>query len=89
MVKHLFDEGHVDVAIFQPTYLKQWYRDGFNTTEGNATLAEQHPGRFVLDGRWDPREGDAGLAEFEALVDRYGVKGGKRYTAEYHVESQR
>ena len=50
MMDHLFVEGHVDVAIFQPTYLSQWYREGFNTTERNAVLAEQHPDRFVLNG---------------------------------------
>ena len=25
LMKDVFDDGHVDVAIFQPTYLKQWY----------------------------------------------------------------
>ena len=28
----MFEDGHVDVAIFQPTYLKEWYTTGFNTT---------------------------------------------------------
>ena len=27
----MFEEGHVDVAVFQPTYLKEWYTTGFNT----------------------------------------------------------
>ena len=53
MMRHLFEEGHVDVAIFQPTYLTQWYKEGFNTTERNATVAEQHPERFVLNGAFD------------------------------------
>ena len=55
MMRHLFEEGHVDLAIFQPTYLKQWYIEGFNTTERNAILAEKHPDRFVVNGAWDPR----------------------------------
>ena len=88
MMRHLFDEGHVDVAIFQPTYLKQWYTEGFNTTERNAVLAEQHPDRFVLNGAWDPRAGDAGLEEFEAKVERYGLKGVKLYTAEWRGDSR-
>ena len=37
MVRHLFEEGHVDVAVCQPTYLTQWYTEGFNTTARNAT----------------------------------------------------
>ena len=88
MMRHLFEEGHVDVAIFQPTYLKQWYTEGFNTTERNAILAEQHPDKFVLNGAWDPRAGDAGLEEFEAKVERYGLKGVKLYTAEWRGESR-
>ena len=35
-MKDVFEDGHVDVAIFQPTYLKEWYTDGFNTTERTA-----------------------------------------------------
>ena len=32
----MFQDGHVDVAIFQSTYLKEWYTNGFNTIEQNA-----------------------------------------------------
>ena len=60
LMKDVFEDGHVDVAIFQPTYLKEWYRTGFNTTEQNGALAERHPGKFIVNTRWDPREGDAG-----------------------------
>ena len=34
-VKDVFEEGYVDVGLFNPTYLKEWYREGFNTTERN------------------------------------------------------
>jgi predicted TIM-barrel fold metal-dependent hydrolase len=88
MIQHLFDEGHVDVAIFQPTYLKQWYKDGFNTTERNAALAAEHPGRFVVNGRFDPRDGDAGLEQLEADAERYGLRGVKLYSAEWRGESR-
>ena len=33
LMKDVFDDGHVDIAIFQPTYLTEWYKEGFNTTE--------------------------------------------------------
>ena len=35
--KHdVFDEGHIDYAVLQSTYLKHWYKEGFNTVERNA-----------------------------------------------------
>ena len=48
---------------------------GFNTTERNAALREKHPGKFIVNTRFDPRDGDAGLAELEANVERYGTQG--------------
>ena len=60
LMKDVFEDGYVDVAVFQPTYLKEWYTEGFNTTERNGALAEKHPGKFIVNTRLDPREGDAG-----------------------------
>ena len=60
LMKDVFEDGHVDVAIFQPTYLKEWYKEGFNTTERNAALGEKHPGMFIANTRFDPRDGDDG-----------------------------
>ena len=83
LMKDVFEDGHVDVAIFQPTYLKEWYADGFNTTERTARWREKHPGKFIVNTRWDPREGDAGLKQLEADAERWGSKGVKLYTAEW------
>ena len=88
LMKDLFEDGYVDKAIFEPTYLKEWYTEGFNTTERNASLAEKHPDRFIVNTRWDPREGDAGLKELEENVARYGSKGVKLYTAEWRNGSR-
>jgi predicted TIM-barrel fold metal-dependent hydrolase len=88
LMKDVFDDGHVDVAIFQPTYLKEWYRHGFNTTERNGALAEKHPGKFIVNTRWDPRDGDAGLKELEENVERWGSTGVKLYTAEWRDGSR-
>jgi hypothetical protein len=63
LMKDVFDDGHVDVAIFQPTSLLQWYRDGFNTTEQDAVLFEKYPGKFILNTNWDPRAGEDGLVD--------------------------
>jgi len=87
-MRDVFDEGHVDVGIFQPTYLKDWYLEGFNTTERNGALAEKHPGKFVVNSRWDPRDGAAGVEELEANVERWHPKGVKLYTAEWKGDSR-
>jgi uncharacterized protein len=87
-VKDMFEEGHVDVAVFQPTYLKEWYVNGFNTTESDARLVEKYPDRLIVNGRFDPRDGDAGLRQLEEDAQRYGLKGVKLYTAEWHNGSR-
>ena len=88
LMKDVFEDGHVDIAIFQPTYLKEWYREGFNTTERNAALGEKHPGKFIANTRFDPRDGDEGLAELRRNVERYGSRGLKLYTAEWNNGSR-
>jgi uncharacterized protein len=87
-VRDMFEEGHVDVAIFQPTYLKEWYTNGFNTTEIDAALAAKYPDRLIVNGRWDAREGEAGLRQLEEDAKRYGLKGVKLYTAEWRNGSR-
>ena len=82
-VKDVFEDGYVDVALFNPTYLKEWYREGFNTTERNFRMVEKYPDRLIANGRWDPRDGDAGLRRLEEDAERYGLKGVKLYTAEW------
>src|SRR5215475_10100278 len=88
LMKDLFEDGHVDVAIFQPTYLLEWYKEGFNTTERNATMGSKHPGKFVFNTRWDPRDGDDGLKALRQNVERWGSKGCKLYTAEWNNGSR-
>ncbi|MBA3251279.1 MAG: amidohydrolase [Geodermatophilaceae bacterium] len=88
MMKDLFEDGYVDVGIFQSTYLKEWYTTGFNTTERNAQLVEKYPGKFIVNGRWDPREGDAGIKQLEEDAKRYNLKGVKLYTAEWREGSR-
>ena len=52
LLKDVFEDGHVDVAIFQPTDLKEWYKEGFNTTERNATVGVHRRGKFLYNTRW-------------------------------------
>jgi predicted TIM-barrel fold metal-dependent hydrolase len=86
--KDVFTEGCVDVAVLQSTYLKEWYTNGFNTIEQNASILDRFPGKLILNGRWDPREGQAGLEQLEADHAKYGIQGVKLYTAEWHNGSR-
>ena len=88
LMKDLFEDGYVDVAIFQPTYLKDFYHKGFNTTDQDAVLKEKYPDKFVLNTSFDPRLGEGGLDDFEAKVRKYNAKGVKLYTAEWHGDSR-
>jgi uncharacterized protein len=86
--KDVFVDGKVDVGIFQSTYLKEWYANGFNSIEQNAQLLDRFPGKLILNGRWDPREGEAGLRQLEEDNERYDLQGVKLYTAEWHKGSR-
>lgn len=88
IMRDLFEVGYVDKAIFLPTYLKDWYRDGFNTVQQDAVLAEKYPDRFILNGRFDPRDGEEGLRYFAEEAKRYKFKGVKLYTAEWNGASK-
>lgn len=88
MVRDLFVDGPVDMAIIQPTYLKEFYIEGFNTTEQNAVITQAHPDRFILNGSFDPREGTAALEHLHALKEAYGIRGVKLYTAEWRGASR-
>src|SRR6478672_2225564 len=57
LVKDVLEDGCADKVVLQSTYLKSWYTDGFNTAERNARLVDAYPDRFIVNGRWDPREG--------------------------------
>jgi len=88
IIHDLFEIGYDDKAILQPTYLKDFFPGGFNTTEQDAVIAEKHPDRFILNGAWDPRDGEDGLDELRRLKERYNLKGVKLYTAEWHGSSR-
>ena len=86
--KDLFEDGYVDQAVMLPTALREFYVDGFNTVEQCARFKDAFPDRVILNGRLDPREGAAGLAQFEADHARWGFKGVKLYTAEWFGDSK-
>ena len=83
MMEDLFVKGYDDIAILQPTYLTDFYKAGFNTTDQNSVIKKRYPDRFILNGSWDPRDGDKGLDELRRLKGEYGITGVKLYTAEW------
>ena len=88
MIHDLFEVGYADKAIMQPTYLTDFFPGGFNTTEQDAEMAAKHPDRFIVNGAFDPRDGEAGLDVFRELAKEHGLKGVKLYTAEWKGQSQ-
>jgi predicted TIM-barrel fold metal-dependent hydrolase len=76
------------MAIFQPTYLTDFYVNGFNTLEQNSTLKQRYPDRFILNGAFDPRDGEEGLERLEQQAATYKLQGVKLYTAEWKGESK-
>ncbi len=87
-MRDVFEDGYVDVAIFQSTYLTEWYKTGFNTAAQNHVLTEKYPDKLITNGRWDPRDGDAGLKQLEEDARRFNLKGVKLYTAEWNNGSR-
>src|SRR5579864_4631234 len=88
MYNDLFVHGYDDMAILQPTYLSDFYKNGFNTTERKSAMKKAHPDRFILNGAFDPRDGEAGLDHLRELVEKYQIKGVKLYTAEWKGASK-
>jgi uncharacterized protein len=88
LVHDIFETGYVDVGIFQPTYLSDFYKKGFNTTEDDGEVAARHPGKLITNGSFDPRDGEAGLDMLAEKAKRYGLKGVKLYTAEWRGSSK-
>ncbi len=63
LMKDLFAEGYVDHAIFQATLLSDFYVNGFGQTEEAFGLAQKHPDKLTYNHAYDPRNGEAGLAQ--------------------------
>ena len=88
LYRDLFIDGPDDMAIVQSTYLKDFYKDGFNTIERNVEVAQQYPDRFIVNGAFDPRDGEKALEYIHFMKETYDIKGVKLYTAEWNGEFQ-
>ena len=89
LMKDLFTDGYVDHAIFQPAYLGEFYYKGFGQTDEASELAAAHPDKLTYNHNFDPRNGEVGPGSAAARTrERFGLKGVKLYTAEWHGESR-
>ena len=88
LIDDVFLKGHVDMGIFNSTYLHEFFKNGFNTHEQNYVLKEKYPERFILNGSFDPREEEAGLDKFQQMVESFPIQGLKLYTAEWRDGSK-
>src|ERR1700722_19438223 len=76
------------MAICQPTYVTGFYKNRFNRTESNYEMKQADPERFIVNGAFDPRDGEAGLDYLDELSEKYKIKGVKLYTAEWRGDSK-
>lgn len=88
MVHDQFVKGYVDLAILQPTYLTDFYKNGFNTIEQNSVMKRAYPDRYILNGAWDPRDGDRGIEYLHRMKGEWDITGVKLYTAEWRGDSK-
>ncbi|MFV2050012.1 MULTISPECIES: amidohydrolase family protein [Metabacillus] len=88
LVKDVFIKGYSDIAIFQPVYLKEFYKNGFGDFDANEELAKKYKNRFICNGTFDPRHGERGLEQLEENKEKYNWQGVKLYTADWYGDSK-
>jgi len=88
LVEDVLIKGYADMAIFQPVYLKEFYKNAFGDFEANERLSQKYKNRFICNGTFDPRHGERGLEQLEENKEKYGWKGIKLYTADWYGDSK-
>ena len=68
--------------------LSDFYINGFGQTEEAFGLAQRHPDKLTYNHAYDPRNGEAGLAQLRRDAERMNLQGVKLYTAEWHGDSR-
>jgi uncharacterized protein len=84
----LFIDGPDDMAILNSTYLSDFYVNGFNNIERNMSVAKKYPNRFIVNGAFDPRDGNKALEYIHFMKETYDISGVKLYTAEWNGTSK-
>lgn len=84
----LFVDGPDDIAIIQTTVLSDFYKNGFSSVERSTSMASKNPGRFIVNGAFDPRDGEKALEQIHFMKEKYDIQGVKMYTAEWNGDSK-
>ena len=85
-MKDVFEDGHVDVAIFQPTYLKSWYTGRLqHDREERRSWPRSTRASSCVNTRFEPRERRRRTEgrSSENVAPLAMPKGVKLYTAEW------
>ena len=81
----MFVEGHVDDAIFQSTYLKDWYTTASTPPSKNGALLREVRATGSSSTAASTRaRATPGIRQLEEDAKKYNLKGVKLYTAEWH-----
>lgn len=88
IMKDVFEEGYADHAIFNGQMMMEFYHKGFTCVEECWELTQKNPGKITMNHSFDPRMGEVGLRQLEKDAERFGLKGVKLYTAEWHGDSR-
>ncbi|MGL5825454.1 MAG: amidohydrolase family protein [Nocardioides sp.] len=88
VISDVLEAGGVDVGIFQPTVLTEFYHTGFRRHTEGIELEAENPGRLICNTAWDPRHGDKGLEDLEREASERKIQGVKLYTAEWQGDSR-
>lgn len=86
--RDLFIDGPDDMAIIQTTVLRDFYKEGFSSIERSSSMAKRHPERFIVNGSFDPRDGEKALEQIHYMKEEFDIQGVKIYTAEWHGNSK-
>ena len=84
----VFADGAADMAIIQSTYLSDFYKTGFSNIERSHAMAARHPERFIINGTFDPRDGEKALEFIHYMKETFDVRGIKLYNAEWNGASR-
>ena len=87
----MFVEGHVDkvdLPVDLPLRLVHRRLQHRRPQRWHQELLEKYADRFIVNGRFDPREGDAGIKQLEEDAKKWHLKGVKVYTAEWNDDSR-
>jgi predicted TIM-barrel fold metal-dependent hydrolase len=88
LYRDLFIDGPDDVAIMQTTVLKDFYKAGFGDIRRSTEMAGRSKDRFVVNGSFDPRDGELALDYIRHMKEAYDIQGVKLYTAEWKGDSK-